>query len=148
MQSLLFIKCVITVQTTKKSEKRHSSTRQFPVEVYLFYLKNTKKSSDLDSSEFFNELSNLEDNIDHSLVFLNPQSALQHSRFIQKNHMVFKAYIPHVAIEGRISGLSLKKGFVKKTCLHGCFPAPTRDSLYIENPHFDTQNYPSFLHSH
>ncbi len=131
-----------------KTKKEKSSIANLPVETYLFYSKLGKAEQKGDYSRFFEHLADIENNLADCMVFLNQKSALQYSRFVQNTHVVLKAYVPDIAIEGRTQGLSLKKGFVTKAHIHGCFPLPTKELFYVENPHFDKRNYPPFLHHH
>lgn len=136
------------VAKINKIKKEKNSTPNLPVETYLFYSKLGKSEQKGDFSRFFDRLVEIENNLADCMVFLNQKSALQYSRFVQNNHVVLKAYVPDRAIEGRSQGLSLKKGFVTKSHIHGCFPLPAKNVFYIENPHFDKKNYPPFLHAH
>ncbi len=133
---------------TKPTKKPKKSTVNLPVETYLFYSKLTKTEQKGDFSRFFDRLIDIEGNLADCMVFLNQKSALQYSRFVQNNHVVLKAYVPDIAIEGRSQGLTLKKGFVTKAHIHGCFPLPAKNLFYVENPHFDKNNSPPFLHAH
>lgn len=133
---------------TNKPKKQKFYTANLPVEAYLFYSKLEKAEQKGDFSRFFEHLSDIENNLADCMVFLNQKSALQYSCFVQNTHVVLKAYVPDAAIEGRTQGLSLKKGFITKAHIHGCFPLPAKEPFYIENPHFDPRNYPPFLHEH
>lgn len=139
---------ITTVAKTNKTKKQKNSITSLPVETYLFYSKLGKAEQKGDFSRFFERLADIENNLADCMVFLSQKSALQYSDFIQNTHVVLKAYVPDVAIEGRTQGLSLKKGFVTKEHIHGCFPLPRKTVFYIENPHFDKNNYPPFLHTH
>lgn len=133
---------------SKKIKKVKNPIANLPVETYLFYSNLGKAEQKGDFSRFFDRLSEIENHLADCMVFLNQKSALQYSKFIQNTHVVLKAYVPDMAIEGRSQGLSLKKGVVTRAHIHGCFPLPAKNVFYIENPHFDKENYPPFLHTH
>lgn len=106
------------------------------VEVLLFYPKLGKSEKKGDFSNFFTRLNTLEKECREPIVFLDLKTALQYSRFMDSDHAILKAYVPHAAIEGRSHGLTLKKGIINKKQIHGCFPGHARGALYVENPHF------------
>lgn len=121
----------------KKSTKAESKNSLFNlIEAYLFYPKLNKAESKGNFASFFDKLANLDESIEHCTLFLNAQSAFQYSRFMNKTHVVLKAYIPHVAIEGSSKGLGLKKGYLTKAHIHGCYPGINNGAVYLENPYF------------
>lgn len=139
----------MTIATYKtQTAKKIFHPSLFPVETYFIYTKLGRAEQKGNFSNFFTKLTNLDEHLMNDLVFLNKQSALQYGRFVQRNHVILKAYVPHVAIEGRIDGLCLKKGFVKASHIHGCFPVPGKSTVYVKNPYFNEQNKPKFLHHH
>jgi len=107
------------------------------LEVFLFCsaLKHPKKAADF--ARFFTNLNDLDSQLADGLVFLNLPAALQYSRFMNTNHVIFRAYVHQLAIEGHSNGLGLKRGFLLKEHLHGCFPGWAKGELYVTNPYFD-----------
>jgi len=129
-----------------KKEKKSFFPLVLPIETYLFYPKLNRAEQKGNFSNFFDRLTNIDQHLENCLLFLNKQNALQYSKFSQTNHVVLKAYVPHTAIQGKIQGLSLKKGVISKTHIHGCFPNFPKGNQYLENPHFDGKNFPPFMH--
>ena len=107
------------------------------LEVYLFYHKISKTEKKGNFDDFFAKLDQLDEDLSDSIIFLEPDSAWQYSRFIDTSHAVLKMYLPQTAIEGRSHGLTLKKGFATKAHVHGCFPGWAKGLIYVKNPHFD-----------
>lgn len=131
-------------------EKRAFSSLGFPIETYLCFPKLKKAEQKGDFSRFFEHLEDgdLDNNLQERTVFLSKQQALQHERFLQKDFVVLKAYLPHTAILGQSNGLVLKKGFLTKGHVHGCYPYLMASNFYVENPHFEKKNHPPFMHVH
>ncbi len=69
-------------------------------------------------------------------VFFNKRSALRHARFMGPGHGVLKVSIAEAAVEGRQQGLLLRHGFLNSCNVHGYYPNPSDENLYIENPAF------------
>ena len=107
------------------------------LEAYLFYRKIGKTEKKGNFDEFFAKLNQLDEDLADAIIFLEPDSAWQYSRFIDTSHAILKIYLPQVAIEGRSHGLTLKKGFLTKTHVHGCYPGWAKGLIYIRNPYFD-----------
>jgi hypothetical protein len=118
----------------KKSKKTSNKSTKH-IETFLFCPKlGIKKQGD--TTHFFSNLLNLDDQLAECVVFLNLPNALQYSRFMNREHVVLRAFIEHAAIEGRSHGLVLKKGFLTKHHIHGCFPGWAKGEVYMENPIF------------
>ena len=108
-------------------------------EIYFFYHSLDKHEKKGNFKEFFNKLDDLDRALANHTIFMELDSVLQYSRFLDANHAVLKAYVPQTAIEGRSDGLVLKKGALKKNNIHGCYPGWAKGSLYIQNPHFENK---------
>ncbi len=106
------------------------------LEVYLLYHKLDKPERKGNFNQFFSRLDNIDSELSDNIVFLDLTTVMQYSRFIDANHAILKASVPHAAIEGRSQGLTLRKGFVKKSHIHGCFPGWSKGMLFIQNPYF------------
>lgn len=130
-----------------KNERKIFSLLPLSIEVYLFLPKSSKAIKTRNLRGFFDQLPILVLE-EGSQVFLNKQNAWQHGRFLQKNFLVLRAFVPHTAIQGKSEGLTLKKNSITKAHIHGYFPNLAKNNLYIENPYFEDKYYPPFLHDH
>lgn len=121
-----------------QDNKKHiSEAAATHLEAYLFYHKISKTEKKGNFDEFFAKLNQLDEDLADSIIFLEPDSAWQYSRFIDTSHAILKILLPQTAIEGRSHGLTLKKGFLTKAHVHGCFPGWAKGLLYIKNPYFN-----------
>lgn len=119
---------------TKKIKENLSNQKNDHLEVILFLPKLVKKRKKMeDIHQILDELIH-EKHLTESVVFLQLEKALQYSRFMQNNHLLVRAFLPHHAIEGHTHGLTIKKGILTKKHIHGFYPG--KNSSYIENPAF------------
>lgn len=125
------------LKKTKNAKHRVAVLPPFYLEVFLFYPKVKCPKRAINFARFFEELDELDSHLAESTVFLNQASALQYSRFMSIQHVIFRAYVEQVAIEGHTNGLGVRAGFLNKQHIHGCFPDWAKGELYIENPYFD-----------
>lgn len=123
--------------TTHNNQKIKSN----PIEIYMFYPKLGRLERKGNFNYFFTNLDNIDDQLDDCIVFLNLQTALQYSRFMNTKHVMLKAYVPESAINGQGHGLTLKKGFLNKNQIEGCFPGWAKGMLYLENPEFALRHF-------
>ena len=130
---MYFFRVNIVVRKHKEKNKNGAITCR---EVYFFYQNLNKHEKKGNFDDFFSKLDQIKENFENNIIFLESDSVWQYSRFIDTNHVVIKAYVPETAIEGRSYGLTLKKGFLSKTNVHGCFPGWTKGLIYVKNPHF------------
>jgi len=129
-----FFRVNIVVKKQQQDNKDDAITHR---EVYIFYHNLSKPEKKGDFDEFFAKLDDVKETFENGIIFLETDSVWQYSRFMDTNHAVIKAYVPEHAIEGRSYGLTLKKGFLAKEKIHGCFPGWARGLIYVKNPFFD-----------
>ena|SRR5579872_6469374 len=125
----------MTITKMKSNNIQNLKQREY-VEIFLFCptSENLKKKND--HAHYFAELIDFEHDLADCTVFLSLLSALHYSDFMNNNHVVFRAYVQHAAIEGLGHGLRLRKGFLTLEQIHGCFLGWTKDTVYINNPDF------------
>lgn len=104
------------------------------MEIFLYYPAAGKQIKKINPDKFFAALDESEEKLTECEVFLNQTSALQYSRFMHKNHVILKAEVPQEAISGHSLGFTLRKGFLSKDNIHGCYPGWAKGMLYVENP--------------
>lgn len=115
------------------------------IEIYMFYPNLGKLEKKGNFNHFFANLNNIDNQLDDCVIFLNLKTAMQYSRFMHTSHVTLKAQVPQTAINGHGHGLTLKKGFLTKQQIEGCFPGWAKGMLYLENPEF---NLSTFVNSH
>lgn len=108
-----------------------------PVDIYMFYPNLGKLEKKGNFNRFFANLNDIDEKLNDCVIFLNLKSAMQYSRFMHTHHVTLKAQVPQHAINGNGYGLCLKKGFLTKEQVAGCFPSWAKGTLYLENPEFN-----------
>lgn len=111
-----------------------------PLAVYIFYPKLSKHEQKGDFRHFFNNL-NEDIKLNDCVIFLSLQSALQYSYYMHSQHVTLKAYVSRDAINGHDDRLTLKKGFLTKYKIEGCYMGGAYKGLYLPNPNFEIKNY-------
>lgn len=128
----------LTKKTKKLANKKvHIDAGVGYIDVYLFYpyLGGLEKKGNF--AHFFAGLEDIDEQLSECIVFLDQQSALSYSRLISASHVVLKTSVCHAAVAGSGDKLELKKGFLAKGQVHGCFPGWAKGTMYLENPDFD-----------
>lgn len=106
------------------------------LEVYLFYpCIDGRRERRGDFRNFFRKLINIDAVLSGQPIFLERQLALRYSKFMGDSHSILKAYVAERAIESSGQSLALKKGFLTKESIHGCYPGWAPDAYFI-NPEF------------
>jgi hypothetical protein len=114
-----------------------TSKNDYAMEIYLFYPNLDKLEKKGNFNYFFKNLNDIDKQLDNCVIFLSLQTAMQYSHFMHTSHVTLKAQVPQIAINGHEHGLTLKKGFLTKKHIEGCFPCGKKGMLYLKNPEFD-----------
>lgn len=110
------------------------------LEIYLPYFQLGKQEKKGNFTHFFEKMDNINKYLSENsdcLIFLELDSALQYSRFINESHVILKVYVRESAIQGSSFGLTLKKSGLNKRQIQGCYPDWAKGLLFLENPVFD-----------
>lgn len=108
------------------------------IEAYLFCPCLNRREIKGDVAYIFEQgLYDLDARIAEQPIFLTQQNAFQYSRFMGNDHMILKAYVPEAAIQGRSQQLIIKKGFINKHHVQGCFLPGGKEKVYHANPYFE-----------
>lgn len=115
------------------------------IEAFLFCPNLGKHKKESEFIQFFTTFATLDEQIEDCVVFLNLASALHYSRFMSVDHLVLRVFISQAAIEGHHHKLGIKKGFLLKQQIHGCYPGWGKGTIYVENPIFASNYSQSYL---
>lgn len=110
------------------------------IEIYLLYFQLGKIEKKGNFTRFFEKMDSINKYLSENpdcLIFLDLDSALQYSRFMNEYHVILKAYVRETAVQGSNFGLTLKKNSLNKRQIHGCYPDWAKGLLFLENPDFN-----------